>query len=67
MTWLYNACRALARALAAGAVGVVLNGKAEPLGVHFDGPGAVVLGGGLLVAAYLAFEAESWAKRRAGL
>jgi hypothetical protein len=65
--WLYNVCRAVARGGVAGAAGVLLNGKAEPLGMKFDGEQAALLAAGLLCAAWLVFCAESELKRRAGL
>jgi hypothetical protein len=67
VTLLYNAFRAVARGGVAGAAGVFLNGKAEPLGLRFDGEQATLLSIGLMVLAWLTFCAESWAKKRAGL
>jgi hypothetical protein len=67
MIWLYNAFRAAARGGVAGAAGVLLNGKAEPLSMHFDGEQATLLSIGLLTLAWLMFCAESWCKKRAGL
>ncbi len=67
MTWIYNLFRAFSRGLAAGAVGLLLNGKAEPFGLKFEAETAVLLALALFVAAFLFFQAESWAKQRAGL
>jgi len=67
MVWLYNLLRALSRGPAAGAVGVLLNGKAEPFGLKFESGIAGLLSFGLFVAAFLIFSAETWAKKRAGL
>ena len=67
MSWLYNFFRALSRGLAAGAVGLLLNGKAEPFGVRFEANTAVLLALALFLAAFVTFELESWAKKRAGL
>jgi hypothetical protein len=67
MMWLYNVARAVARGLAAGAVGVLLNGKAEAFGVRFDATNATLLGVALLLAAILAFQVESVLKKKCGL
>jgi hypothetical protein len=67
MVWLYNLLRALARGLAAGSVGLLLNGKAEPFGLRFEAGTAVLLAFGLFFAAFVVFRIESWAKKRAGL
>jgi hypothetical protein len=67
MTWFYNFLRTFSRGLAAGAVAVLLNGKAAPFGVTFEAGTALLLALGLFGAAWLTFQAESWAKVRAGL
>lgn len=67
MTWLYNAFRVLSRVSLAFAGPVLTAGKAEPFGLKFESEQATLLAVGLLVLSFLSFNAESWAKRRAGL
>ena len=66
MLFLYDALRVLSRAFAAGVISTLFTGKAEPFGVKFEEGQATLLAAGLAILSFLAFIAESWAKKKAG-
>jgi hypothetical protein len=67
MLWLHNVLRQSARGLAAGSVGLLLNGKAEPFGMKFDGVEATVLATVLFIAGVLVGRMQDWLEKRANL